>query len=631
MLNAVYSCLTLKHDLRLVALAGLICVLAAFTAINLFLRGRQATGQRSLALLSGAAAVLGAGLWATHFVAELAYRPGLPVAYDSGPTILSLVVALTVTWFGMIVALRWQNPLLGGLVIGLAIGAMHYAGMAALRVPADVQWNSSLVAASLAIGVVLSVAAISAAWLGSAWLHRLSATMLLVAAILGLHFTAMAAIGLVPDRLIPMPTDVVAPQLLAVPVAAIALAIVMLGMSASIIDEQRSRREAHEAEQLRRSKDHLARAQRVAATGSFELDLRSCQIEWSEETYRIFGVGPQIGPLDLDLLEDMIIPEDRPRLREQIAVFVAGGPQPALEYRIRRADGSVRVLYREMELVRDAAGQPHKLVGVIRDVTELREAERRSDELERQLMHSQKLEALGTLAGGVAHDLNNTLVPILALAKLALEDLREDEPMRRDIETIVRASERARDLVKQVLAFSRKQDFVREEVNLAALTREALHMLRAILPATIRIDEEIAAVPPVSGDAGELHQAIVNLVTNAGQAIGGDPGNITVRVWPQPPAVATSGSGAPAVCLSVADTGCGIAEATLDRIFEPFFTTKQVGEGTGLGLSVVHGIVTRHGGRIAIRSRPGEGSEFLITLPALGEPQTAMPIASAAA
>jgi PAS domain S-box-containing protein len=629
-LNAVYSCLTQKHDLRLVALALLICVLASFTAISLFLRARETLGKRSLVLLSGAAAVFGAGGWATHFVAELAYRPGLPVAYDTGPTILSLVIAVAVAWFGMIVAVRRQNPLIGGGIIGLAIGAMHFAGMAALRVPADVHWNSSFVAASLVLGVVLSAAAISAARLGSARLHRLSATMLLVAAICGLHFTAMAAIGLTPDPLIAMPADVVAPQLLAVPVAAIALAVVMLGMSASIIEEQRSRQEAREAEQLRRSKDHLARAQRVAATGSFELDLRSHEIEWSEETYRIFGASPQIGPLDLASLEDMIIPEDRPRLREQIAVFVAGGPQPALEYRIRRADGGVRVLHREMELVRDGAGQPHKLVGVIRDVTELREAERRSDELERQLMHSQKLEALGTLAGGVAHDLNNILVPILALAKLTLEDLREGDPMRRDLETVVRASERARDLVKQVLAFSRKQDFVREEVDLAALTREALNMLRASLPATIRIDEQVAAVPPVFGDAGELHQAIVNLVTNAGQAIGGGPGKITVRVWP-PPSAAQAASVEPAVCLSVADTGCGIEEATLGRIFEPFFTTKGVGEGTGLGLSVVHGIVARHGGHIEIRSRPGEGSEFLITLPALGQLHTTTPIASAAA
>jgi signal transduction histidine kinase len=163
----------------------------------------------------------------------------------------------------------------------------------------------------------------------------------------------------------------------------------------------------------------------------------------------------------------MIIPEDRERLSRQIAAIVDGRSQPVMEYRIRRPDGCIRILYREMELMRDGNGQPHKLIGVVKDVTELREAERRRDELERQLMHSQKLEALGTLAGGVAHDLNNTLVPILALSKLALEELPEGSPVRADIETIVRASERARDLVKQILAFSRKRNLLKEAVDLA--------------------------------------------------------------------------------------------------------------------------------------------------------------------
>jgi len=631
-LNVIYSCLTQRHDIRLVALAGLICIFACFTAINLFYRARDASGNRRFALVSGAAAVFGAGVWATHFVAELAFEPGLPIAYDSELTMLSLVIAVAVTWLGVAVAVRWQQPLIGGGVVGLAVGAMHYVGMAALRVPADLRWDLAFVEASLAVGVVLAAAAIAVASLGSAWRYRLSATALLVAAIIGLHFTGMAAITLAPDPLIAMPANVIPAELLAVPVAAVTLGIVMLGMSASILEEQRARQAGHEAEQLRRNKEHLARAQRVAATGSFEIDLRTREIEWSDETYRIFGMTRDIGVLDQTVLEEIVIPEDRQRLRDQIAAVVANGrSDPVWEYRIRRPDGRVRILHREMELTLDQAGQPFKLVGVVKDVTELRDAQRRSEELERQLMHSQKLEALGTLAGGVAHDLNNTLVPILALSKLALDDLPEESPVRGDIEIIARASERARDLVKQILAFSRKQDFIREEVDLAAVTREALQMLRASLPATIRIDEQIAAVPPLFGDIGELHQAIVNLVTNAGQAIGGETGKITVGVWPQTRVAPYRSGIEAAVCLSVCDTGCGMDEATIDRVFEPFFTTKGVGEGTGLGLSVVHGIVTRHGGRIEIRSRPGEGSEFTISLPALSQPQTTAPFGIAAA
>jgi len=226
--------------------------------------------------------------------------------------------------------------------------------------------------------------------------------------------------------------------------------------------------------------------------------------------------------------------------------------------------------------------------------------------LQRQLLHSQKLEALGTLAGGVAHELNNALVPVLALSKLVLESLPEDSPERDDLALIVSSSERARDLVKQILSYSRKQDRVEQIVDLADLIREALRMLRVSLPATIRIGEAIEAVPAVAGDPGELHQLIVNLVTNAAQAIGASKGMITV-------ALALIGGN---VRLSVIDNGCGMDSVTVDRIFEPFFTTKDVGEGTGLGLSVVHSIVTRHGGQIQVRSHVGEGTVFEVLLPA---------------
>jgi PAS domain S-box-containing protein len=776
-LDVVYSLPTQRHDPRLVALAVIVCIFASFTAVDLFFRGHETVGRRRLALLSGAAAVFGTGVWATHFVAELAFEPSFPVAYQAGLTALSLVTAVALTWPGMLVAVRWRKPLIGGGIIGLAIGAMHYTGMAALRVPATPRWNPLLVVASLAIGIAAAGAATAIASRGSAWRHRLSATALLVAAILGVHFTAMSALALVPDPWVAMPAKVIPAALLALPVAGVALAIVMLAMSVSIVDQRKSHQTAREAEQLRRSKEHLALAQRVAATGSFELDLQSREIAWSDETYRIFGLPGDIGPLNQAVVEQMVLPEDRQRLRDQIAAVVATGrSEPVCEYRIRRPDGNVRVLHREIELTRDAAGRPEKLVGVVKDVTELREAERRSEELqrqllqaqqvetdqlrrsrehlarilrisgvgcierdlpigrmewseeacrifgveqqeienkrdyfyalvhpddramvkaaversnsgipsppleyrivrpdgdvrfvyrendllfddegrptrristlkdvteiraaqqrekelERQLMHAQKLQALGTLAGGVAHDLNNTLVPILALSQLALDELPEASPARADIETVVRAGERARDLVKQILAFSRKEDFVREPVDLAMVARDALRMLRASLPATIRIEERISKVPRLYGDAGALQQAVVNLVTNAAQAIGAAAGKITVRVWSPPPAATGRDGDRAAVCLAVADTGCGMEPTTLDRVFEPFFTTKPVGEGTGLGLAVVHGIVERLDGRIEVRSQPAQGSEFTISFPALLQPRRGAPFETAA-
>jgi two-component system cell cycle sensor histidine kinase/response regulator CckA len=193
----------------------------------------------------------------------------------------------------------------------------------------------------------------------------------------------------------------------------------------------------------------------------------------------------------------------------------------------------------------------------------------------------------------------------MAITKLLLAETPANDPVREDIATIMRASERARDLVKQILAFSRKQDLIRQEVDLAALVREALQMLRAGLPATIRIVEQIDDVPAFFADAGELHQVFVNLVTNAAQAIGSEIGVITIGL-----ARVEDG-----VALAVRDTGCGMDTATAERVFEPFFTTKGVGEGTGLGLSVVHGIVSNHGGRIQVASCAGEGTTFTVFFP----------------
>jgi signal transduction histidine kinase len=231
-------------------------------------------------------------------------------------------------------------------------------------------------------------------------------------------------------------------------------------------------------------------------------------------------------------------------------------------------------------------------------------------------LHSQKLEALGTLAGGVAHDLNNTLVPILSLSKLALEDLSEDDPLHADIVTIVSASERARDLVKRILAFSRKQDVQKTRIDPAAVVRQALQMLRVTLPSHIAFIERVGDVPSIFADAGQLQQVVVNLVTNAAQAIGAAVhASITVELSALAAAPGAANRPSNLVRLRVADTGCGMEKAVLDRIFEPFFTTKAVGEGTGLGLSVVHGIVTGHGGSIEVKNKRGKGTVFTILLP----------------
>ena len=400
----------------------------------------------------------------------------------------------------------------------------------------------------------------------------------------------------------------------------------------AILHERLGWRAARDAAELRRSQEQLARVLRISGIGSVERNLRTGRVEWSAEACRIFGLNPDDIDQTREFFYSLVHPDDRDMVRAAADQSNSGIASEPLEYRIVRPDGEIRVVYRENDIVLDEAGWPIAQFSVFKDVTEAHAAQAREKELQRQLLHSQKLEALGTLAGGVAHDLNNTLVPILALSKLAVEALPEGSGLHDDILTIYRASERARDLVKQILAFSRKQNAAKQHVDLARVTRDALQMLRATLPATIQIADQILEVPRVLGDPGEMHQVIINLVTNAGHAIGSSLGKITVRLWgaaEREPSLA--GEAGSVVCLSVGDTGCGMDQATLDRIFEPFFTTKSVGEGTGLGLSVVHGIVTRHGGRIEVRSTPGEGSKFTVALPAVGRSQTTADFETAAA
>ena len=242
-------------------------------------------------------------------------------------------------------------------------------------------------------------------------------------------------------------------------------------------------------------------------------------------------------------------------------------------------------------------------------------------QMEQQLLHAEKMEAIGTLAGGVAHELNNALLPIVVLTRLLLDKLPEVGIEHECAHNISLASDRARGLVKGILAFSRKHESTKTDVDFERLISDLLPMLEATLPKSIRLTTELSPVPVVNADAHALQGIIVNLVTNAVHAIGTAAGRITIAL--EPSDMPATGGTSPAIRLKVTDTGCGMDAKTLDRIFEPFFTTKEVGVGTGLGLSVAHGVVADHNGQIAVRSELGKGTEFSIYLPAAAAPHPA--------
>jgi two-component system, cell cycle sensor histidine kinase and response regulator CckA len=254
----------------------------------------------------------------------------------------------------------------------------------------------------------------------------------------------------------------------------------------------------------------------------------------------------------------------------------------------------------------------------------MRRDRRRSEEerakLETKLRQAQKMEAMGRLAGGIAHDFNNILTAILGHAEIASLQL-EDHPAKTNLEQVTKASERARDLVQQILAFSRQRPAEKKVMMLENVVTEATKLLRATIPAAVTISVSAAhGGVTILADPSQIHQILVNLGTNAAHAMkdrGGrlevaldtcEVGADLVRQFPQLRA-------GPHACLSVSDSGCGMDAATLERLFEPFFTTKEPGEGTGLGLAVVHGIVQSHDGAISVESRPGAGTTFRIFFP----------------
>jgi signal transduction histidine kinase len=267
----VYGCIADQHDFRLVVLAGLICLFACYTALSLIARARENDGRRSLAWISAASVVFGGGVWATHFVAILAFRPGFPIGYHIGLTLLSIAVAVTIAWLGFALGTRFRSGALAGAVLGVAIGAMHYTGMKALSVPADLHWEHDLVSGSLIIGIVAAMTALAVAWHRPRLRHRIGGTLILTAAICGLHFTAMAGARLEPNPLLVVSDQILAPEWLAVAVAAVMVLIVALGLLGSIVDQHLASRATAEAERLRHHIAELEATKRVLEATTADL------------------------------------------------------------------------------------------------------------------------------------------------------------------------------------------------------------------------------------------------------------------------------------------------------------------------------------------------------------------------
>ncbi len=284
----------------------------------------------------------------------------------------------------------------------------------------------------------------------------------------------------------------------------------------------------------------------------------------------------------------------------------------------RRKDGIIVQLEQTSVLIPDT---PDRIFVIFRDITKRKRAAETQARLEAQLRQSQKLEAIGTLASGIAHDFNNILGAILGNIKLAAQDLDTAHPSHTSLNEVRRAGLRARELITRIVAFGKPQDLNFHTTQLGTVIEDSMKLVRATLPATVQINYQLNDnMPPVSIDSSQIGQVLLNLCTNAYQAMPDHKGCIVLALLErdfsngQPPPSRDINNRRYA-CLQISDNGCGIDPQITDRIFEPFFTTKPMGEGSGLGLSIVHNIIRSHGGAITVSSVPGKGTRFDLYLP----------------
>ena len=354
---------------------------------------------------------------------------------------------------------------------------------------------------------------------------------------------------------------------------------------------------------------------------SYRTDSEGNLIVISPSSEKVFGYRPEeaLGRQIANIYRD---PTRRDDFMDQIR---RDGHVENFEAEIRKKDGSFVWVSTNAKLLTNAEGSIIGIEGVTRDVSQLKKSEKEKLDLEESLRQSQKMEAIGTLAGGIAHDFNNILAAIIGYSEVAMDEIPESSPTRQSIQEILNAGIRAKELIRHILTFSRKSEQNYEPVQVHLIVEEALKLLRASIPASVDIRQDIdCQCGTIIANPTELHQIVINLCTNAAQEMENKDGVLSVSLEQldlstdnlQKDPTLTPG---PYVKLSVSDTGHGIDPDNIDRIFDPYFTTKEVGKGFGMGLAVVHGIVKRYNGMITVESKPAEGTTFNVFFLKAGE------------
>ena len=628
------------YDPALVVTSVLVAIIASYTALDLASSVARTQGRSQRVWLAAGSLAMGVGIWSMHFVGMLAFTlPGTTIAYDVPRLVLSILVAVVASAIALhVVSLDRPRPIrfvLAGLAMGAAIGGMHYIGMWSLHMAAVIEWRWSLVIASLVIAVGASFAAL---WLAfrlrgeraaRGIVRRLAAGTVMGFAIAGMHYTAMFAAVFVPGGGIAVQQrDVLATEGLAAVVAGATFVILAIALAGSVVERELARRAAVAAERLqllqaaehelaqrreaeralRASEEQLRLALDAGGMGIWEWDRSTRAIVMSSACAEMHGLdAPFRG--GWDQLEAAVHEDDRDAIVEASRAAVQGGRDYEAEYRVRRAGGAIGWVHARGRYSHEDGG---RLIGVCVDVT-------RSRSMEEQLRQTEKMEAIGQLAGGVAHDFNNLLTTIQGNTALLLDSLHENDPRREGALEVKRAALVAGELTRQLLAFGRREMVRPRRVDLAALVRENEAMLRRVLAGEFRLNVGADEPAWIHADPVQIQQILLNLATNARDAMA-PGGRLDIEAGPlvlEQPLVAHDSVLEPGrwSVLRVADEGSGIEPRALEHVFEPFYTTKAKGKGTGLGLATVYGIVKQLDGHLRVDTALGRGTAFVFYFP----------------
>lgn len=609
------------YDFTLVVLSVLIAMAASYTALDLAGRVRASTGWVRHAWLATAALAMGGGIWAMHFVAMLAFSlPGMEMAYDAGLTVLSLIAAIAATGISFLVISRDRpRPALlgaGGLFMGLGIAAMHYLGMAAMRMPADLHHNRLWVGVAILIAIGAATVSLGLSVRTSRVTVKMLAAVAMGLAVSGMHYAAMRGASFTAHA--PMERAWGQASLgqaaLAIAIAALTFLLLFLALLAAMFDRRFALLAEREAKALRQSEERFRSLYTRTPLPLHSLDRDGCIEHVSDAWLELLGFGRD-EVIGRALVSFMTETSARQARETHWPMLLRSGALRGIEYKIVTKAGEVLDVIASAQVEQDQDGRFLRALGGLTDVT----GHRRAEEALRQ---AQKMEAVGQLTGGVAHDFNNLLTIIRSSVDLLRRPGLPDERRSRYLDAVTDTVDRAAKLTGQLLAFARRQPLKPEVFEIGQRLRGVADMLDTVTGARIRVVTEIPDTPCyVRADLSQFDTAVVNMALNARDAMNGE-GTLTMQLVggsPEPPIGGRAGASQPFAAVSLTDTGTGIPEELIGRIFEPFFTTKAVGKGTGLGLSQVFGFAKQSGGDVAVSSAVGQGTTFTLFLPEICE------------